>query len=148
VTNYLENERAKQARDLFLTDANNCTQAIFRAYADLDEQAEAAVMPLAWALGGGLAGQGHVCGTLLGAVMVLGAKLYHEYNLPADEAQAAVADFIQEFEIKNESLLCSEIVGDLNEEGFERVCRPMIYDVSQMLDEFLTRFAKGHTENE
>jgi C_GCAxxG_C_C family probable redox protein len=141
-------ERAERARDLFLFDSNNCAQSIFRSFADLDEHAEAAVMPLAWALGGGLASQGHVCGTLLGAVMVLGAKLRQEYKLPETESQAVVGEFIQEFEVRNESSLCREIVGDLTAEGFEEICRPMLYDASLMLEELLARIAEDHQGHE
>ena len=66
-------DRARRAGDLFLSESNNCAQSIIRVFADLDEDAESAVIPLGWALGGGLVSEGHVCGTILGAVMVSGA---------------------------------------------------------------------------
>lgn len=136
-------DRSKRARDLFLTDSNNCVQAIIRAFADLDEETEEAVMPLGWALGGGLVSEGHVCGTMLGAVMVLGAKLRHEYNLPSDEAQALVKEFMQEFQARNGSTQCRDIVGPLEPERFEQICRPMVYDTSLLIEEFLARYTEG-----
>ena len=134
-----KDERASEARDLFLTNSNNCAQSIIRAYMDLDDTTAETVIPLAWALGGGLVGQGHVCGTMLGAVMVLGAKLRHERGLSSAEAGAIIQQFIQEFQSRNGSLQCRDIVGELKSENFEQVCRPMVYDTSQMIDEFLAK---------
>ncbi len=140
MTERSKGDRAKQARDLFLTESNNCAQSIMRAFADLDEDAEAAVIPLGWALGGGLVAQGHVCGTLLGAVMVLGAKLRYEYNLSSADAEALVKEFMQEFQARNGSTQCRDIVGKLEPERFERVCRPMVYDTSLLIEEYLAMF--------
>lgn len=140
MTERSKGDRAKQARDLFLTESNNCAQSIMRAFADLDEDAEAAVIPLGWALGGGLVAQGHVCGTLLGAVMVLGAKLRYEYNLSSADAEALVKEFMQEFEARNGSTQCRDIVGTLEPERFERVCRPMVYETSLLIEEYLAMF--------
>jgi len=145
VTEHSKGYRARRARDLFLTESNNCAQSIMRAFADLDEDAEAAVIPLGWALGGGLVAQGHVCGTLLGAVMVLGAKLRHEYQLPSADAEALVKEFIQEFQARNGSTQCREIVGKLEPERFEQICRPMVYDTSLLIEDFL---AMVEEENE
>ena len=58
MSSHSRGDRSKRARDLFLTDSNNCIQAIIRAFADLDEDAEEAIMPLGWALGGGLVSEG------------------------------------------------------------------------------------------
>lgn len=140
--------RAGEARDLFLSSSNNCAQSIIRAFMDLDEQAEGTVIPLAWALGGGLVGQGHVCGTMLGAVMVLGAKLRHERKLSSGEASAIIQQFIQEFQARNGSLQCRDLVGELKPENFERVCRPMVYDTSHMIEEFLARLDEGEEAHE
>ena len=135
-------DRSKRARDLFLTDSNNCVQAIIRAFADLDEEVEEAIMPLGWALGGGLVSEGHVCGTMLGAVMVLGAKLRYEYNLSSADAQALVREFMQEFQARNGSTQCRDIVGELDPERFEQICRPMVYDTSLLIEEYLARYGE------
>jgi C_GCAxxG_C_C family probable redox protein len=149
VTDHSKDERARRARDLFLSDPdNNCAQSIIRVYADLDEAAEAAVTPLGWALGGGLASEGHICGTLLGAVMVLGAKLRYEFNLPSSDASVLVREFIQEFQAKNGSLLCRDIVGELEPERFESICRPMVYDTCLLMEEFLALFDEEHKGDE
>jgi C_GCAxxG_C_C family probable redox protein len=142
-----QGDRAKRARDLFLTDSNNCVQAIIRAFADLEKDAEEAVIPLGWALGGGLVSEGHVCGTMLGAVMVLGAKLRHEYDLPSDEAQALIREFMQEFQARNGSTQCHDIVGELEPERFEQICRPMVYDTSLLIEEFLARHGEGRARH-
>jgi C_GCAxxG_C_C family probable redox protein len=143
MSDHSKGDRAKRARDLFLTDSNNCVQAIIRAFADLEKDAEEAVIPLGWALGGGLVSEGHVCGTMLGAVMVLGAKLHHEYNLPSNEAQALIREFMQEFQARNGSTRCRDIVGELEPERFEQICRPMVYDTSLLIEEFLARYGEG-----
>ena len=130
-------DRARRARDLFLTESNNCAQSIIRVFANLDEEAESAIIPLGWALGGGLVSEGHVCGTMLGAVMVLGAKLRHEHNLSSADAQALIKEFIQEFQARNGSTQCRDIVGELEPERFEQICRPMVYDTSLMIEEYL-----------
>jgi C_GCAxxG_C_C family probable redox protein len=149
MTDHSQDERARRARDLFLSEPdNNCAQAIIRVYADLDEDAEAAVTPLGWALGGGLASEGHVCGTLLGAVMVLGAKLRYEFNLSSPDASTLVREFIQEFQAKNGSLLCRDIVGELEPERFEGICRPMVYDTCLLMEEFLAMFDEGNEGDE
>ena len=144
MSTHSQGDRAKRARDLFLTDSNNCVQAIIRAFADLEKNAEEAVIPLGWALGGGLVSEGHVCGTMLGAVMVLGAKLHHEYDLPSDEAQALIKEFMQEFQARNGSTQCRDIVGELEPERFEQICRPMVYDTSLLIEEFLVQHGEGH----
>ncbi len=137
--NHPEGERAGRARDFFLTDSNNCAQSIIRAFMDLDEDTEAAIIPLSWGLGGGLAGQGHICGTIVGAVMVLGAKLRHERNLPFAEASEVIQKLIEEFQAKNGSMQCREIVGEMEMENFVQICRPMVYDTSLMIEEFLAK---------
>lgn len=119
-----------------------------RAFADLDEDAEAALIPLGWALGGGLVAQGHVCGTLLGAVMVLGAKLRYEYKLPSADAEALVKKFIQEFQARNGSTECRDIVGKLEPERFERICRPMVHDTSLLIEEYLAMFDEENQGDE
>jgi C_GCAxxG_C_C family probable redox protein len=148
VTDHPKGERSNRARELFLTDSNNCVHAIIRAFADLEEDAEQAISPLFWALGGGLVSEGHVCGTMLGAVMVLGAKLHHEYNLSTAEAQALVKEFIQEFQARNGSTQCRDIVGELRPERFEQICRPMVYDTSLLIEEYLARVGEERGEDE
>jgi len=148
VTDHAKSDRARRARDLFLTESNNCAQSIIRAFADLDESAEAAVIPLGWALGGGLVAQGHVCGTLLGAVMVLGAKLRYEYNLPSADVEALVKEFIEEFQARYGSTQCRDIVGELEPEGFEQICRPMVYNTCLLIEELLAMFGEENDEGE
>ncbi len=145
MTDRPRDDRARQARDLFLTDSNNCAQSIIRVFANLNKEAEAAVIPLGWALGGGLVSQGYICGTILGAVMALGAKLRYERGLSSAATEAIIQEFIQEFQARNGSLQCRDIVGELEPEAFERVCRPMVYDTSLMIEESL---ARSDEENE
>lgn len=132
---------------MFLTNSNNCAQSIIRAFMELDERTEETIIPLAWALGGGLVGQGRVCGTMLGAVMVLGAKLRHERGLASAEAGAIIQRFIEEFQTRNGSLQCRDIVGELKPENFEQVCRPMVYDTSQMIEEFLAKLDEEQAQD-
>ena len=55
---------------------------------------------------------------------------------------------MQEFQARNGSTQCRDIVGKLEPEGFEGVCRPMVYDTSLLIEEYLAMFDEASEGNE
>jgi C_GCAxxG_C_C family probable redox protein len=131
-------DRADRARSEFLKDSTNCTQIFLKVFGDLNEETHRAVLPLGWALGGGLAGQGQVCGALLGALMILGAELRFKRRMPTDEVLPILGRFVDEFRARHRGLNCPDIAGPvLTDEALEGNCRPMIYEVALNIERTL-----------
>ena len=93
----------------------NCAQSVFAACAEDEGLGEAERLALASAFGGGMAGQGEVCGALTGALMALGAARGKE--LAADPVGARKAlyeqarQITQSFRLAHGSILCRELTG-------------------------------------
>ena len=103
---------AEKARQLFM-QGYNCAQAVVCAFEDrigLDRDSAAR---LACSFGGGMGRMREVCGTVSGALLVLG--MLHGYADPADpDAKKAhyalVREFARRFREKNGSIICRELL--------------------------------------
>ena len=99
----------------------NCAQSVLLAFAEELNLPEDQVIRMTSGFGGGIAKHGHVCGAVSGAIIVLGMK-YADGGTP-DEANAAaysmVNKFLEEFEKKNSSIMCKDLIDglDLNDPG-------------------------------
>jgi C_GCAxxG_C_C family probable redox protein len=136
------------ARDEFFKSSVNCAQTFFQAFGELNEEAIRSVLPLGWALGGGLAGKRQVCGALLGSLMVLGAELRFKRGLTSAQVTEVLQKFVEDFSERNQGLNCRDIAGpELSSEAVEKKCRPAVYatalEVERILQKYLPQPASG-----
>ena len=141
--------RADKARELFLSGFS-CSQSVFCAFADeLNIDIDTAQM-LSSSFGGGMGRMREVCGTVSGALMVLGAK--YGYTNKNSEKKAEhykkVQRFAEIFKDKTGSIICRELLGLKNGEdtGFipsertaeyykKRPCPKLVYLAAKILEE-------------
>ena len=125
-------DRIKQAVDLF-TKGHNCSQAVLAPYAEEFGLPMSTVLKISGGFGGGIGRQGHICGALTGAIMVLGLK-YGTDN-PTDKTSKndlykRVKQISEEFKIRAGSMFCKDLLGfDMTTpEGMEQAKAPGAYD--------------------
>ena len=102
----------QRAEQLF-REGYNCAQSAFITFAE-EQMGRDEAARLASALGGGLAGMRMTCGALSGIAMAYG--MLRGYSDPAAKDQklaeyTAVHEMADEFERRNGSLLCRELLG-------------------------------------
>ena len=103
----------ERAEALF-REGYNCAQAVFCAWADelrLDKQTAAR---LVWPLGGGMGRLREVCGTVSGALMVIGQ--FYGYGTPDKGKAKARLYFLEQtyakrFAAANGSYICRDLLG-------------------------------------
>ena len=117
-------DREKKAVACF-TEGFSCSQAILTAYNDLYNLDRNTALKISQPFGGGIAHQGETCGAVSAAFMVIGLKYG---RTRADDLEARektyekVLDFIDQFTLKNSSIVCKELLGfDMSTpEGFKK----------------------------
>lgn len=144
-------EHAERARQLFL-QGYNCAQAVICAFEDMTGLDRETSARLASAFGGGMGRLREVCGTVSGALLVLG--LVCGYADPQDqEAKKAhyrrVQEFARRFREKNGSIVCRELLHGVEiapgpdpeartpEYYAKRPCPQLAYDAAAVLDGLL-----------
>lgn len=107
----------------------NCCQSVLVPFAAEMGLTEAQAFALGANFGSGML-HGSVCGTLSGAMMVLGASGY-------DSKQAGTV--IRAFQEQHGSTACAELLKASRERGLERKthCDGLVLEVVQMLDQML-----------
>ena len=140
-----------KARELFL-EGYNCAQAVLCAFGDVTGLDQETAARLASSFGGGMGRLREVCGTVSGALMVLG--LDRGYSDPKDrEAKKThyhrVQEFAGRFREKNGSIICRELLqgvdvtpGGNPEERTtayyaKRPCPQLVWQAAALLDEML-----------
>ena len=103
---------AEKARAFFL-EGYNCAQAVVCAFGDLTGLETSEAARLASSFGGGMGRLREVCGTVSGALMVLG--LLRGYADPKDNAAKTehyhlVQEFVRRFNEINGTILCRELL--------------------------------------
>lgn len=109
-------ERGVLARDNFLQGCN-CAQAVLLAFSDVTGLNDAVAMRLASSFGGGMGRMREVCGTVSGALMVLGLATGYDAASPTEaEDKAAhyarVQTFARRFREAQSSIVCREILAN------------------------------------
>ena len=139
------------AKDLFL-EGYNCAQAVLCAFDDLTGLDRQTSARLASSFGGGMGRLREVCGTVSGALLVLG--MVCGYSDPEDtNAKAAHYHLVQEFARRftelNGTIICRELLkgvkvkpGDAPEERTpeyyaERPCLRHVGEAAAIVDELL-----------
>ena len=110
--------RADRAEELF-RKGYNCCQSVFAAFADVVDMSEEEALKLASPFGAGFGRLREVCGAVSGMTMVAG-RLKGYSDSSDNDAQKAiyalVREMCSEFEAKQGSIICSELLGLENEE--------------------------------
>lgn len=131
-------ENPERAQEAFGSGLN-CAQSIVSTYAEKYGISSSDALRISAGFGSGMAGLGMTCGTVSGAVMVLGLR-YGMEDVPETQRRqktyAAVREFTEKFQERNGSLLCSELLkqGD----GRSR-CAMLVKDSAEILDEILDK---------
>lgn len=111
---------ANKAMDLF-KEGYNCSQAVFLAFEDKYMIDRPTALMLSSSFGGGMGRLREVCGTVSGMFLVAG--VLYGYDDPKDydkkkEHYARIQYLAQEFEKRNGSIICRELLGlDNKKEG-------------------------------
>jgi C_GCAxxG_C_C family probable redox protein len=142
--------RADHAAE-YMKTGFNCAQSIVKAFSALTGTAEDALVRMAAPLGGGIGRNGHVCGALLGAVLILG-EVFGNFD-PADtqsreKAYEKADRLLDGFRKEHGSVLCRELIRidmknpdelqKAREEGvFQKQCPLFVLTAGRLLEEFL-----------
>lgn len=106
-------DRVKKATDLF-SEGYACSQAVLAAFTDMFGVDKEAALKIASGFGGGMGQMSDTCGSLTGAMMVLGLQ-YGSTN-PADktaklENYRKMRDLAEEFKLRAGSKTCRDLLG-------------------------------------
>jgi C_GCAxxG_C_C family probable redox protein len=92
----------------------NCSQSVFSTYAEELGLGNKESLKIACSFGGGMARMGETCGAVTGAFMAIGLK--YGKSQPQDETAkdktyGIVNEFVDEFKLRNSSIICRELLG-------------------------------------
>ena len=144
-------DHAEKARALFL-EGYNCAQAVLCAFEDLTGLDRETSARLASSFGGGMGRMREVCGTVSGALLVLG-QLYG-YSDPSDpeakkEHYHLVQEFARRFRGINGTIICRELLSGVRtkpgkdpetrtpEYYASRPCLRHVGEAAEIVDELL-----------
>ncbi len=130
---------------------NSCSQSILKTYASKLGLTEVQALRLASGFGGGMARQGHTCGAVTGAMLVIGLK--HGFDNPADKDQkektyALIHELVRQMESRFNTTTCSEMVGHnigsvegykaaKEDDVFNRLCPGFVRAAAEILEDIL-----------
>jgi C_GCAxxG_C_C family probable redox protein len=128
----------------------NCSQAVFSAYAAQIGMDDEITLKIASPFGGGTAHQGHVCGAVTGALMVLGTQKGNATPEAKDETYRVAEDYIKRFQELHGSILCRDLTGyDISKPGemqkakekgvFQTTCPGLVKDAAELVSELLDK---------
>lgn len=145
-------KRAKKARELFY-DGYNCTQSVVGAFADLFGMDTDVAMRFSEGMGGGMGRMRLTCGAVSAMSLIAGLKM--SSGKPGDlkgraEVYAKVREMAGEFERRNGSIICKELLGaampkDTSANPEERTagyyrrrpCPDCIEECAEIIEEYL-----------
>ncbi len=113
-----KSERIFLAADLF-SQGFACSQSVFAAFSDIYGIDRDTALKVSAGLGGGVGRMREVCGVVTGASMVLGLEYGTSDGLNKEakaETYAKVREFSDRFKEKENSVICRELLGLLEEE--------------------------------
>jgi C_GCAxxG_C_C family probable redox protein len=98
----------------YMRSGYNCAQAIMKAFADDMGMKEEDSIRMASTLGGGIGRNGHICGAVSAAALIIGMKYgtIDPLDFPAKEkAYDKANELLEQFRAFNESILCRDLIG-------------------------------------
>jgi C_GCAxxG_C_C family probable redox protein len=143
-------DRAETAVSCF-NDGFSCSQAILSTYAGDFGLDRDTALRIGEGFVGGIACLGGTCGSVIGAIMVIGLR-YGRTRVGDRKAQAttvrAVREFVRRFEARNGTTTCNELLGckiDTPEKEnrakkkglFSTICPKTVRDAVEILEELL-----------
>lgn len=146
-------DRGEEARTFFLS-GYNCSQSVVMAYRDFfPESSFSAILSSSSSFGGGMGRLREVCGTVSGALFVLGTVF--GYSNPSDNGKKAllytkIQEFASLFEEKNGSIICRDLLGlkgksspipEVRSAAYyqKRPCPGICYSSASLLQSFLEK---------
>lgn len=106
----------QQTASHHFSTGKNCAQSVLLAFAEELKISEEQAFKMASGFGGGIAKNGHVCGAVAGAIMVIGMK--YGYGETPDEANSAtyikLNEFLDKFKKVNGSIMCRDLIDGLD----------------------------------
>ncbi len=144
-------DHAEYARELFFK-GYNCSQSVFCAFCDVTGLDIDTAAKISSSFGGGMGRLREVCGTVSGALLVLG--MVRGYSDPEDKQAKAdhyhlVQEFAAKFREENGSIVCRELLkgvevtsGSEPEERTleyykKRPCPNYVYEAARIVEEML-----------
>ncbi len=132
-------------------DGWNCAQAILSTYGPELGLEEKTALRMAGPLDGGLGCQGHVCGAVNGACLVLGLKHGHTEPGPTEGKQATIEvtrELMRRFEDSHGRLSCRALLGvnigrdeglqkAIDDELFSQRCPGFVRSACEILESLL-----------
>jgi len=142
--------KIQQAQSLF-SDGYLCSQSILLTYAPLFGLEPDTAAKIGAPFGGGIARRGDTCGAVNGAFMILGLKYGHataDDQESKEKAYRKVEEFIVEFQKRNGSILCNELLdcdistpqgllSAYDQHLFSTRCPRFIADTVEILDQLI-----------
>lgn len=112
------NERIDAAQELF-SQGFACSQSVFAAFSDIYGMDKDIALKLSAGLGGGVGRMREVCGVVTGAALVLGLEYGTSDGQDSKakaETYAKVREFADKFKLKEDTVICRELLGLLEAE--------------------------------
>jgi len=128
-----------------LKEGFSCSQVVLSAYGTESGLDREIALKVSGAFGGGMGRMGGTCGAVTGAFMVIGlkyGKTEAEDNQTREKAYSLVREFVAEFESRNGSIICRELIGgDIGTpEGMKtarNVCPKLVTDAAEIIERLL-----------
>ncbi len=142
--------RVEQAVSCF-GEGFSCAQAVLATYGPQLGLERELALKVAGAFGGGMGCLGQTCGAATGAFMVIGleyGKTQAEDEQTKEKAYSLVQEFIAEFQARNGSIVCNELLDcDISvpeekmlaaEKGlFTTLCPKLVRDAAEIIEQML-----------
>jgi C_GCAxxG_C_C family probable redox protein len=129
----------------------NCAQAVLASQSDAYGLDSTLAKKVAAAFGGGIAYNGHVCGAVTGALMLIGLKhgKYKDGDNESKERTNRIAnEYIQKFKEEHGSIMCKDLIKyDLSKSDelrkareagvFTEICLELVRSSAELVGEIL-----------
>jgi len=141
----------KSERAVSCFEEYNCAQAVLSTYGPQVGLERELALRISGAFGGGIARMGKTCGTVTGALMVIG--LQHGNTQAGDDetkerCYSLAREFMAQFKSRNGSITCKELLGcDINipeekllakEQGlFDTLCLKFVQDAAEIIEQII-----------
>lgn len=104
--------KAERVVSLHQSGVMHCAQAMLYVYGPELGMDENMALKVAAGFGGGIGKMAGVCGSITGAIMVLGLGYNHQDSGSRDRINGLVQRFIREFTARHGSILCRDLLGN------------------------------------
>ncbi len=136
--------KAQEAADMF-NDGFICSQVVLAALSDKMGLEKELALKIANGFGGGIARKQLICGAVSGAIMLIGLKYGKtdaQDSISHERTYSVIDKFCDEFEKRNKSIMCKDILGcdmtTAREQGlFSTICSKCVKDAINIVENLL-----------